>query len=114
MRNMLLKSEKEIIETSINTSKENLDRPFLLEQLKNLKVKKRQYTGVGFYTEFTLDNPNKYYIENYNFIIGSTAEVFGIKYGADFVIYIKNGLIDLLEGVTFGEKWPKTFRIKSY
>lgn len=45
-------------------------------------------------------------------MIGVSADLKGIKYGADFIVYIQNGLIDSLEGVCFAEKWPDEFLVE--
>lgn len=111
MHNNLLSSEIKIIETSIYASTEILNKSHFIEQLGSLRVLKREYTGVGFFTDFTVMGADMYMIYGCNLMIGVSADLKGIKYGADFIVYIKNGLICSLEGVCFAEKWPEEFMI---
>lgn len=82
----------------------------LQEQYKRSTVKSREFTGVGFYTTFTLDkNVPKAEYKN-TFQIGDViGEVKGINNGIGFILFIKDGLINILEGYTYGdEKWPES------
>jgi hypothetical protein len=79
----------------------------LREQYKNAHIEKREFTGVGFFTDFSFKNlvPN---IENKkNFHIGDVAGTINDT-SVDFVLFIRNGVLEMLEGVTFGgEPWPE-------
>lgn len=38
------------------------------------------------------------------------AVVDGLQYGAGFVIFMRGGRLDILEGYSYGEPWPKEIR----
>ena len=79
----------------------------LQEQYKNSVVKSRQFTGSGFYTTFKLDKSVPKIEFKNTFQIGDViGEIKGINNGIGFVLFIKDGLIDFLEGYSYGdEKW---------
>ncbi|MGI6161068.1 MAG: hypothetical protein ACOYJD_03465 [Christensenellales bacterium] len=85
----------------------------LVKQYKNAKVVSREFTGVGFYTNFMVSNENLRLKDNFNVEMGNVqAELDGLKYGAGFVLFIRDGFIKSLEGYTYDEPWPK--RIINY
>lgn len=81
----------------------------LREQYSQSIVKKREYSGTGFFTSFEIPDhiPNLKISKSIQ--LGDVvAEIKGVKTGAGFVLFIKDGVIDFLEGYTYGdEKWPK-------
>ncbi len=79
----------------------------LREQLCDCVVSRREYSGVGFFTDI-LPNPSAPPIANTGRIWfgGVYAEVEGVKHGAGFVVLIDNGYIDMLEGYTYDDPWP--------
>ena len=104
--NLLTRLEKEVLELTLGG-----DDPFLStlrEQLAVCRVRDRELTGVGFYTclsipataprlEATVESP-------FGDVV---AEIEGLKEGAGFLLYVKDGALDMLEGYTFGESWPE-------
>lgn len=80
----------------------------LRNQAEQIIVKKREYTGSGFYTEFLLPNnitrvPNKK-----SFKFGNVAaKISGLKHGAGFLLYVKDGVLEMLEGYSYEETWPE-------
>jgi hypothetical protein len=36
------------------------------------------------------------------------AEVNGLRNGAGFLLYVTDGVLDVLEGYSYGEQWPST------
>jgi hypothetical protein len=78
------------------------------EQLSYATVTKRELTDVGFFTNFAVavDAPVKRDLPNMT--LGNVgAELLGLKHGAGFLLFIRNGAITMLEGYTYDEKWPE-------
>jgi predicted transcriptional regulator len=74
----------------------------LYAQLTNLSVTDRRNTGAGFYTAFKVDS--RCQIVSVNSPIGEvTAEVSGLDHGMGFLLWLKNGYINQLEGYSFEE-----------
>ena len=75
--------------------------------------KKREFSGTGFFTSFEIPEDVKK-IEIPKVQLGDVvAKVGGVKDGVGFVLFIKNGTIDFLEGYVYGdEKWPQ--EVKEY
>jgi hypothetical protein len=81
----------------------------LKTQFSSAKVKSRDIRCTGFFTEFEVDDTSRL-IPNIEQPPGATAKFEGLKYGALFVLFIKDGLIDTLECCTFGEeRWLERF-----
>lgn len=90
---------------------ENKILQLLRKQYKSSEIISRDFTGVGFFTRFKVDEELK--IKNdFGMEIG---DICGLYEGnsnkdVDFVLFIRNGLIDCLEGCTFGsEEWPTDY-----
>lgn len=73
----------------------------LIEQLKTAEVSTRDFTGMGFYTEFTVDRtlpPAR--------VTGSPSgwvcsEVGPDAYPLEFMLYVKDGYADMIEAYSF-------------
>ena len=78
------------------------------QQLQLIKSIKREYTGVGFFTTFTLSEAAKdFQTTPLRLIISNVqGEVEGLKRGAGFILFFNEGLIETLEGFTYSEDWP--------
>lgn len=87
------------------------DHPLLRQvndQFQVAELKKRELTGSGFFTYFSV--PKEKQLEGINKInFGDVgARIQGLKNDAGFVLFIKDGLINALEGYTYGnEAWPE-------
>jgi hypothetical protein len=80
----------------------------LREQLEAIIVTKREMTGVGFYTTFAVSQGARRVPGNRSFKFGDvTAELPGLKFGAGFLLYVKDGALHMLEGYSYDEKWPQ-------
>ena len=80
----------------------------LRQQLSKCHVAKREYSGVGFFTDFIIpeDISRTPGLDiQFGDVIGSHPE---LKNGAGFVLFIKNGVLDMLEGYTYDEPWPSS------
>jgi len=107
--------EKIIIDTILeNAKKQNPTLNILKLQFLNLSVQKRTYTNVGFFTDFQFKKNNLSLGRDINMEIGSIhVEMENLKFGAGFILYIRNGLIATLEGYCYDESWPRDERIKA-
>lgn len=88
----------------------------ILETLRNQywksTIKNREFSGSGFFTTFNvpddairLEVPKTFHFGD---VLGQCDEV---KDGFGFVLFVKNGAINCLEGYTYGDDtWPETLR----
>ena len=80
----------------------------LRAQLPRLCVSRREVTGVGFYTYFALEDEDI----SAPLVAGDVrfgdvdADIKGLKNGAGFVLYVRNGRVHMLEGYSYEEPWP--------
>ena len=80
----------------------------LQKQIASLRVKERKLTGVGFITEFVNVDSNGRLPENPTFTLGDvSAKINGLQNGAGFVLFVRDGYINTLEGYTYDEPWPE-------
>jgi len=100
--------EKRVIEKLLE-GEDNVLK-ILRKQYEKATVKSRKFSGTGFYTEFEFPDgvvklePLKSF--QFGDVIGSMD---GVNDGVGFVLFVKNGVIDFLEGYTYGnEKFPET------
>ncbi len=113
-----MKAELSPIEEAV--LKKLLDGDLLLlvqlrRQIEICRVVKRELTGFGFYT--TLIVPDSIpRASGVNIKFGDVVgEIPGLTSGAGFLIYLKDGVLDMLEGYSYDEPWPssiKSFRLK--
>ena len=69
------------------------------------RVVERRMTGVGFFMTFAV--PSDAPRGHGSFQLGDVlAKIEGLSHGAGFVLWVKNGALDILEGYTFDEPWP--------
>jgi len=86
----------------------------LRKQLRVARVKSRELTGVGFYTEIELPRdvepaPMRSGAVKFGDVV---ADVPGLRGGVGFLLFICDGRIEMLEGYTYEEPWPS--QIDSY
>jgi hypothetical protein len=67
----------------------------------------RELSGVGFFCSFQVP-PEAPRVEQFgDFHIGDVnASVKGLAHGAGFVLFIRDGRLDMLEGFSYDEPWP--------
>ena len=108
--------ENEVLDMLLDKSGE----PFVTvrQQLSQAVVAKREFTGVGFYTHFNLPTGLSIRYDLPDMTIGDVgAEFSNLRHGAGFVLFIRHGVVDILEGYTYDEPWPtiidqfKVFRL---
>lgn len=80
----------------------------LRTQLAACSVLSREMTGVGFFTTFKVPRASPKVANCKSFKFGDvTAKFPGLQRGAGFLLYIKSGTLELLEGYTYDEPWPQ-------
>src|SRR5262245_4143233 len=79
----------------------------LSEQVAGAAVTKRDLTGVGFFTYFEvapsvhrLHHPGRLIIDDVH------ASLADLEYPLGFLLFVENGVIDVLEGFAYGDEWP--------
>lgn len=90
-----------------------LDKPgepfeTLRQHLAHASVVQRQLTGHGFFTDFSVavDAPVRRDLPNAAF--GDvTAQIPGLQHGAGFVVFVRDGVLSMLEGYAYDEEWPE-------
>jgi len=87
-------------------------------QLDFVTVKDREWTGVGFYTSLHVLDGAAAAPELARTHVGAGvhAEIPGVEHGAGFVLWIRDGFLDCLEGYCYDETWndpPLTFKLSS-
>jgi len=104
---MLDKFESEVMQRII---REDLLISDLLEkQYRVAKVINRHFTGVGFFTYYEIFDKNLKLTERLNFEMGIVqARIDGLAHGMGFILFVREGFIDMLEGYTYGEPWSNT------
>jgi hypothetical protein len=79
------------------------DRAALAEQLFNAKLRKRENTGAGFYTHFEVDRTSSVAIGGERLRDGPSAKIDGLAHGMGFILWLKEGYADCLEGYSYEE-----------
>ncbi len=81
----------------------------LREQLKTATVADRKNTGSGFYVDFFIPQNAQRISANPSFEISDViGKLNDGKLDVGFVLFIKNGVLSMLEGFTYGsDEWPE-------
>jgi hypothetical protein len=79
-------------------------------QYQMASVNNREFSGVGFFTSFSVpENCLKLPRLDSFHLGGVSGEINGISNGVGFVLFIEQGVIHMLEGYTYGDqRWPRT------
>ena len=100
-----------------------LDKPggqfeILRGQLAHAKVGRREFSSVGFFTYFIVPSDAEVRRDIPNMELRDVvAEFPDVKHGAGFVLFVRDGVINMLEGFTYDEPWPEKlseFRLSKY
>ncbi len=84
----------------------------LRRQLEHLKVKSRETSKAGFFTEFEGEVPPELLVGNRSFKIGDvTALLDGMNTEVGFLLFIEDGKLNMLEAYTFFEDWPQDAKL---
>lgn len=78
----------------------------LQQQIEVCSAEKREFTGFGFYTTLVVPE-NIQRTAGLDFKFGDViGEIPGLLSGAGFLLYVKDGVLDMLEGYSYDEPWP--------
>lgn len=81
----------------------------LRQQFQHANVAKREYTGVGFFTHFEVPADVRRLPNNRSFelrdVFGASPDGPQREFG--FILFIRDGVIDFLEGFTFYDRFPQ-------
>src|SRR5262245_41914223 len=79
------------------------------QQLEYASITKREHTGVGFFTEFALSEHAPVRRDLPDATLGNVrAELPGLEHGAGFLLFIRDGVVTMLEGYTYADdQWPE-------
>jgi len=107
-----IEMEKEVMTKLLDGQDDKL--MILRNQYRKALIKKREFSGTGFFTSFDVpNNVPKLEISKPIQLGDVIANIVDVKDGAGFVLFIKNGTLDFLEGYVYGEeKWQN--QIKTY
>jgi hypothetical protein len=79
----------------------------LRQQLTLSAGKPREMSGAGFFRDFQPQKEARRLTDAPSFSFGDVmAEIEGLAFGAGFVLHVREGLIDFLEGYSYEEPWP--------
>lgn len=79
----------------------------LRQQFSVAQVFKRELSGVGFFTEFSVPSDAPRLPGSPAFRFGDVgAEIKGLRNGAGFLLLIEDGCLKMLEGFSYDEPWP--------
>jgi hypothetical protein len=80
------------------------DRSALEAQLSTATFRSRENTGAGFYTHFNVDHKSSAAIRGVQLKHGPTqAKIDGLNHGMGFILWLKEGYGDCLEGYSFDQ-----------
>jgi hypothetical protein len=86
---------------------DNAELAVLRAQLKGAAVGRREFTGVGFFTHLSVPATLARLKGRARLVLGDLyAEVSGLKHPAGFLLFVKDGAIDLLECFIVDDHWP--------
>jgi hypothetical protein len=79
----------------------------LREQYRVANVVEREQTGTGFFVTFAVPLGTARLDEGASLEIGDVAaRIKGLQPGAGFVLFVRGGAIEWLEGYSYDEPWP--------
>lgn len=86
------------------------DHPVLVAlraQAETGRVVIREYTGAGFFCTFET-SPNAPALNQPSFHCGDVeARIDGLTHGAGFIVFVRDGRLNMLEGFSYDEPWPE-------
>ena len=88
---------------------DKLGEPFdtIRQQLSHATVAERRFTSAGFFTNFIISPDAPVRRDLGDVTIGDVgAEFPGLQRGAGFLLFIRGGVVSMLEGYTYDESWP--------
>jgi len=102
---MLSPLEKAVLDLMLDKPGEPFDTA--REHLACAIVSERKFTGVGFFTHFAIPPDAPVRRDLPDATIGDVGAQFPtLENGAGFLLFIRGGVITMLEGYTYDEAWP--------
>jgi hypothetical protein len=91
------------------------DHPILAtlrEQLAVASIANREFTGVGFFTNFQVPNTARRLSNLQRLVIGDLhSEVAGSEHGVGFLLFVDDGRLHFLEGFAYDAPWPGDLKL---
>ncbi|MGA7383648.1 MAG: hypothetical protein WBW81_02800 [Methylocella sp.] len=107
---VLTELEKEVLEKLLNGKAPIFE--ILFQQYRYLSVTKREMTGVGFFTYFSIPKDVQCIPGEPSFLFGDVhADLKGLEGGAGFLLTINKGYLYDLEGYCYDGAWPQAIEI---
>jgi hypothetical protein len=79
----------------------------LRRQFELCTIAKREFTGAGVFVTFSVPETAPRLPQRDSFSFGDvSADIQGLQHGAGFVLWVREGVLDFLEGYTYDELWP--------
>lgn len=75
----------------------------------------REYSGTGFFCHFTIPDDAARMIPPSATFGDVTARISGLQLGAGFLVFVRDGVLSMLEGYSYQEPWPdqtENFRLR--
>jgi hypothetical protein len=102
---MLTPLEQAVIDMLLEKQGEPFDT--IRQQLSHATIAERRFTGAGFFTDFVIPTDAPVRRDLADMTIGDVgAEFPGLQHGAGFLLFIRGGVVSMLEGYTYDESWP--------
>src|SRR5262245_2232042 len=102
---MLKDVEKKVLEMLLSGADDRL--AVLRRQLDCATVSSREFSGVGFFTHFSVAPSVPRLAGSHRLVLGDVyAEVTGLEHPSGFLLFVTEGAIDMLECFTFNDQWP--------
>ena len=111
---MLTSLEKAVLDMMLDKPGKEFEA--IRQQLAHATVGARKFSGVCFFTDFVVPSDASVCRDLPNMEIGGVgAEFPDLKHGAGFVLFIRDGVVSMLEGFTYDEPWSdKTDEFKLF
>ena len=105
MKHEFTKIEKAVLEKLLEGS-----IPLLVElrrQFKVCTVKDREFTGYGFFSDLSVPEETRKKV-GLDLVLGDVhgEDIPELQGGVGFLLFVKDGVLDLLEGFSYAERWP--------
>ena len=79
------------------------DRTALEAQLSEAVFVSRENTGAGFYTSFSVSRGSNLPVGGERLRNGPEMRIDGLQHGMGFILWLKDGCAELIEGYSYGE-----------
>jgi hypothetical protein len=102
---MLNEMEQRVLEMLL--AGEDLELAVLRAQLNGASLARREFSGAGFFTHLSVPTELPRLKGRARLVLGDLyAEVTGLKHDAGFLLFVKDGAIDVLECFIVDDRWP--------